>query len=60
GTRTGEGEFGMQRANLFLEKTGLDAMPERILEIGCNEGHMLAICKDRGGQKMVGVEPSMA
>ncbi len=59
GTRTGEGEFGMQRANLFLEKTGLDAMPERILEIGCNEGHMLAICKDRGGQKMVGVEPSM-
>ena len=33
-------------------------MPERILEVGCNEGHMLAICKDRGGKQMVGVEPS--
>ena len=58
GTRTGEGEFGRQRANLFLKMTGLDTMPERILEVGCNEGHMLAICKDRGGKQMVGVEPS--
>jgi SAM-dependent methyltransferase len=59
GTRTGEGEFGIQRANLFLEMTGLDTMPDRVLEIGCNEGHMLAICKDRGARQLVGVEPSV-
>ena len=56
GTRTGEGEFGIQRAHLFIEKAGLDAMPARILEIGCNEGHMLAFCKELGGQQLVGVE----
>ncbi len=59
GTRTGEGEFGIQRAHLFIEKAGLDAMPARILEIGCNEGHMLAFCKELGGQQLVGVEPSV-
>ena len=59
GTRTGEGEFGKQRAEAFLEGVGLKDMPERVLEIGCNVGHMLAICQQRGAQTLVGVEPSV-
>ena len=59
GTRTGEGEFGRQRAENFLTAVDLAQMPPRVLEIGCNEGHMLQFCKERGAQTMVGVEPSM-
>ena len=59
GTRTGEGEFGRQRAQQFLDGVSLNEMPADILEIGCNQGHMLAICKERGGKTMVGVEPSV-
>jgi SAM-dependent methyltransferase len=59
GTRTGEGEFGRQRAETFLGSVDLLEMPPRVLEIGCNEGHMLRICQERGAQTLVGVEPSM-
>ena len=59
GTRTGEGEFGRRRAQQFLDGVDLNKMPADILEIGCNQGHMLAICKERGGRNLVGVEPSV-
>jgi SAM-dependent methyltransferase len=59
GTRTGEGEFGMQRANEFIEKTGLSTMPKRVLEIGCNEGHMLEVCERLGAESLCGIEPSV-
>lgn len=58
GTRTGEGEFGMQRAQQFLDGVGIERAPPRVLEVGCNQGHMLALMKDRGAANLVGVEPS--
>ncbi|MBO89838.1 MAG: hypothetical protein CMP14_09985 [Rickettsiales bacterium] len=59
GTRTGEGEFGLQRAQEFLQKTGLSRMPKRVLEVGCNEGHMLKFCEGMGAETLVGIEPSV-
>ena len=33
-------------------------MPKRVLEVGCNEGHMLRFCEGMGAESLVGIEPS--
>lgn len=43
-----------------LEALGLTRLPERVLEVGCQNGFLLKELLNRGARRAVGVEPSAA
>lgn len=57
-TPTGVGNWGMQRARMFLDKIDIKNYTSAI-EIGCADGYILRCLKEKGFKTLVGIEPSL-
>ena len=58
-TPTGVGNWGLERAKVFLNKIGLRNYASTI-ELGCARGYILRCLKQRGFKKLVGIDPSLS
>jgi len=54
----GSGNWGLERAQLFLEKLNYKLYTSAI-EIGCADGFILKFLENEGYNKLVGIEPSL-
>jgi SAM-dependent methyltransferase len=57
-TPMGKGNWGCQRAEAFLKKIDFKGC-NYILEIGCGDGYVLKELKNKGFNKLVGIDPSL-
>lgn len=54
----GEGNWGLERANVFLDKLNLEGHSSAI-EIGCASGYILTRLKESGFRSLIGIDPSI-
>lgn len=58
-TPPGDGNWGLKRAQLFLDKINYKKYSSAI-EIGCADGFFLQFLKNHGYKKLIGIEPSLS
>ncbi len=57
-TMMGKGTWGMKRAESFLETLDLEGCHSAV-EIGCADGYILQCLKNKGFDRLIGIEPSL-
>ncbi len=57
-TPMGKGNWGLQRANIFLQNINKRDYKSAI-EIGCSDGYMLRCLKEKGVTRLAGIDPSI-
>ena len=58
-TQTGEGNWGKERAKLFLKNIDYKKY-NSVIEIGCANGYLLKFLQSQGYENLVGIDPSLS